>query len=103
MSLNDKGPANGVTPPAAGTAWPALVRRLAVWCLFLLVLYLTRDFFFVAFMTFLFCYLTLALVGWGMKKLSPDRDRLWLRRLLTVGVFAVGPLVLLAGGLVLGP
>jgi predicted PurR-regulated permease PerM len=83
--------------------WPLLAKRLATWALFLLVLYLARDFFFVAFMTFLFSYLTLAIVGWGMRRLSPDRERLGLRRLLTLGVFILVPLILLGVGLVVGP
>jgi predicted PurR-regulated permease PerM len=80
-----------------------LLNRIAIWGLFLLVLYLARDFFFTAFMTFLFCYLTLAVVGRLMKRLSPDRERPWLRRLLTVGVFVLVPLLLLGLGVLVGP
>lgn len=78
--------------PAASDllTWPLLVRKLAIWGGFFALLYVTRDFFFTGFMTFMFSYLTLAIVGWGMRMLSPGRDRRWLRRLLTMGVFAVG-------------
>src|SRR5262245_40775134 len=55
------------------------------------------------FMTFLFSYLTLTLVGWGMKRLSPKQDRPGLRRLLTVGVFLAIPLAVVAIGVVVGP
>jgi predicted PurR-regulated permease PerM len=92
-------PDNRQAPPA----WLILLRRLAVWSLFVAVVYLARDFFFAAFMTFLFSYITVALVGWGMKRLSPDRERPGLRRLLTVAVFVLGPLVLLGVGLLVGP
>ena len=83
--------------------WPVVLKRLGIWALFLAVLYLARDFFFAAFMTFLFSYFTLALVGWGMKRLSPDRERPGLRRLLTLAVFVLGPLVLLGVGVLVGP
>jgi predicted PurR-regulated permease PerM len=83
--------------------WSLVLKRVAIWALCLAVLYLARDFFFAAFMTFLFSYFTLALVGWGMKRLSPDRERPALRRLLTAAVFVLGPLVLLAVGIFVGP
>ena len=84
-------------------AWLVLLKRLGIWGLFLLVMYLARDFFFTAFMTFLFSYLTLAVVGWGMRRLSPDQERPGLRRLLTVGVFVLVPLILLVIGVLLAP
>ncbi len=84
---------------AALSAW----KKLAIWAGFLALVYLARDFFFTAFMTFLFSYLTLAVVGWGMRRLSPGRDRPGLRRLLTVGFFVVVPLLLLGVGVVLAP
>src|SRR5262245_43446024 len=89
--------------PVTGRPARFLVQKLAIWALFLLLLYLTRAFFFTAFMTFLFCYLTLALVGWGMARLSPDQERPWLRRLLTVAVFVLVPLGLVGLGAVIGP
>jgi predicted PurR-regulated permease PerM len=79
------------------------LKRLAIWALFVAVVYLARDFFFAAFMTFLFSYIAVALVGWGMRRLSPDRERPGLRRLLTVAVFVLGPLILLGGGFLVGP
>jgi predicted PurR-regulated permease PerM len=80
-----------------------LLKRLYIWALFLVLLYLARDFFFMAFMTFLFSYLTLSVVGWGMRRLSPGRDRPALRRLLTVGVFVLAPLALFGVGALIGP
>jgi predicted PurR-regulated permease PerM len=81
-----------------------LVKKLAIWGAFLAVLYLARHFFFIAFMTFLFCWLTLAVVGWGMRRLARGQERPGLRRLLTVGVFILVPLVLAGvGGLVAPP
>ena len=76
--------------------WQATLRKTAIWAGLLLVLYLARDFFFVAFATFLFSYLTLSLVSWGMGKLPPDRQRGRARVLLTIGVF-VAALLLLFG------
>src|SRR5271165_6592747 len=90
-------------PEGAQRGWPLLLKKLLIWALFLVLLYLARDFFFTAFMTFLFCYMTLSVVGWGMKRLSPNQDRQWLRRLLTVGVFLLAPLVLFGVGMLIGP
>jgi predicted PurR-regulated permease PerM len=88
------------TPSGQGSpAWLRTLRKLAIWAGFLLFLYLTRDFFFAGFMTFIFSYLTLACVAWGMNKLSPDRERPWLRRLLTLAVFLLAPLLLLGLGM----
>jgi predicted PurR-regulated permease PerM len=88
---------------AADLAWNKLLRKLAIWGGFLLVMYIARDFFFAAFMTFLICYYTLALVGWGMSLLSPDRERPWLRRLLTIGIFVLVPVILLGAGIMVSP
>jgi predicted PurR-regulated permease PerM len=96
-------------PPPAGpakqgpTALPVLLKKLGIWVLFLALLYLARDFFFTAFMTFLFCYLSLGVVGLVMKRLSPDRERPGLRRLLTVGFFILVPLLLIGVGILVGP
>jgi predicted PurR-regulated permease PerM len=92
-----------VQPPASQSSWGILAHRLAIWVLILGVLYLTRDFFFTAFMTFLFCYLTLMVVNAAMARLSPKQELPWLRRLLTVGVFLLVPLILFAVIRVIGP
>jgi predicted PurR-regulated permease PerM len=76
---------------------------LLIWSLFLFGLYLVRDFFFTAFLTFVFCYLILSVVGWAMTRLSPDRDRPWLRRVLVLSLFVVAPLVLVVVGILVGP
>jgi predicted PurR-regulated permease PerM len=93
---------NAPSPSTAGNLqpppWQLVVRRLVIWGLFLLLVYVTRDFFFIAFMTFMFSYLALAVVGWGLKKWAPGGDRPRTRRLLTLGIFVLGPLVLLAVG-----
>lgn len=78
-------------------------KKLAIWAGFLALVYLARDFFFTAFMTFLFCYLTLAMVNLAMGWLSPTRERPGLRRLLTVSVFVLTPLLLLGVGVILAP
>src|SRR5262245_2999233 len=91
------------TNPTASFTWLTLLKRLGIWGLFLLAIYLARDFFFTAFMTFLFSYLTLTLVGFGMRRLSPGQERPGLRRLLTVGVFLLGSLILLGFGILVAP
>jgi predicted PurR-regulated permease PerM len=83
--------------------WSVILRKLAIWALFLLILYLARDFFFTAFMTFMFSYVILALVGWSMKRLAGDQERPGLRRLLTLAMFVLIPLALAGVGFLLAP
>src|SRR5262249_28880576 len=59
--------------------------------------------FFTGFMTFMFCYLTLSLVGWGMNALSPARDHPSLRKLLTLVVFLLALLMLGVTGSLIAP
>src|SRR5262249_25736686 len=54
METSDNLPPPAAPDDAGRPPWPVLLRRLVIWGLFLLLVYLTRDFFFVAFMTFLF-------------------------------------------------
>jgi predicted PurR-regulated permease PerM len=90
-------------PPAEPFSWVVFAQRLAFWGLILGVLYLTRDFFFTAFMTFLFSYLTLMVVNAVMARLSPGKELPWLRLVLTLGVFVLVPLILFAVFRVIGP
>jgi predicted PurR-regulated permease PerM len=80
-----------------------LGKRLAIWAGFFLLLYLARDFFFAGFMTYLFSYAVLSLVDRWMRRLSPDRPRAWLRRLLTLGLLIAGPLSLVGVGFLVAP
>jgi predicted PurR-regulated permease PerM len=98
----DEKPLEGPARPKELT-WPRVLKILAIWALFLAGVYLARDFFFTAFMTFLFSYLALALVGLAMKRLARGRDRPGLRRLLTVAVFVLVPLVLVGVGTLVAP
>jgi predicted PurR-regulated permease PerM len=98
------------TPNKGHLPAPELLKKLAIWVLFILFLYLTRDFFFTGFMTFLFSYLALGLVGWGMRRLAGGRiddasheEKAGLRRLMTVGVFVLVPLVILGLGILIAP
>jgi predicted PurR-regulated permease PerM len=105
MSTADNSPLVHSSPGPHTIARPAwtVLKKLAFWTVFLAILYLIREFFFTAFMTFLFSYLTLAVVGRGMKRLSPDRDRPGLRRLLVLAVFVLVPLGLLGLGILVAP
>lgn len=89
------------TQPRTGglSAW----KRLAIWAAFIGLIYVARDFFFLAFMTFMFCYLALTLVGWIMHRMSPGVDRPGLRRLVTLAIFVLAPLVLLGIGALVAP
>src|SRR5262245_3345899 len=92
-----------VAAAAPVAPWTAALWKTAIWGAFFVVLYLARDFFFVAFMTFVFCYVALGTVGWAMQRFSPDSERIWLRRLLTVAMFLLMPLVLIGMGRLLAP
>jgi hypothetical protein len=93
------------TPPVVGTPspWTRLSKRLVIWGCFFLLLYLIRDFMFVAFMTFIISYIALHAVDFGLRRLSPARERIWLRRLLTLTVFILGPLLLVVAGIIVLP
>src|ERR1700751_4299357 len=103
MSMTEKQPSAGPADATGPSAWAVRLKKLAIWALFLAVLYLARDFFFTAFMTFMFSYLTLALVGLGMRRLSPGRERPGLRPLLTGALFVLVPVAVLGIGLLVGP
>lgn len=93
------------TPLVVGTPspWTRLSKRLVIWGCFFLVLYLIRDFMFVAFMTFIISYIALHAVDFGLRRLSPARERIWLRRLLTLTVFILGPFLLVVAGIIVLP
>ena len=61
--------------------------KLTIWAVFLLLVYSLRSFFFIVFMTFIIAYTMRGLVDWLAKKISPDAEKAWLHRLLTVGCF----------------
>ena len=101
-------PQPSVTEPAPAMApsamkWTVVARKATVWALFLFLLYLAADFFFTAFMTFMFSYASLALVELGMKLLSSGVERRWVRVLLTLAVFVVLPMLLAGLGLLVAP
>jgi predicted PurR-regulated permease PerM len=89
-------------PEQPGGRFPIL-RRAALWAGFFALLYIAREFFFVAFLTFLLCHLTLSVVAWGLGKLPEGWRGGWTRVLLTLGVFVACPLILLGLGTLLAP
>src|ERR1700757_2581905 len=95
MSAVDKASADGVGEPSTVGAVGETITRIVVWAAFLAIIYAIRDFFFIAFFTFLFSYLDLTIVGWVMGRMRPDRDRPAVRRLVTVGVFVFAPVLFL--------
>lgn len=91
------------SPPPPSWSWPVVIKRLVIWSAFLVVLRVTRDFFFIGFMTFLFSYLALTTLGWALNRLAPNRDLPLLRRLLTIAIFLLAPFALLVFGSIIGP
>lgn len=78
-------------------------KRFLIWAAFLFLVCLARDFFFLAFMTFMFSYLALSAIGWGMRRFAPNADRPGLRRLVTLAVFVLIPLILSVVGFFVMP
>jgi predicted PurR-regulated permease PerM len=80
-----------------------LLKKIIIWGLFFTLIYLARDFFFLAFMTFIFSYLALNLVNLLIKLLWPNSDLPGRRRFLTIGIFLCLPAFLLAVGFFVMP
>jgi len=80
-----------------------VIKKLVIWGLFFAIIYLARDFFFLAFMTFLFSYIALNLIHWTMNRFWPGRELPGVRRLVTLGVFLCLPVILLAVGIFVMP
>ena len=78
-------------------------QRWLIWALFIFVVYELRDFFFVAFITFLLCYLVRYVVEALSKRFSPGRQRVWLDRTLTLATFAVMAGMLVGAAWWIGP
>ncbi|QDU88010.1 hypothetical protein Pla175_13790 [Pirellulimonas nuda] len=89
--------------PRVSPSWGRIAKRALIWALFLLLIYATRDFFAIAFMTFLFSYLALSIVDRCVARLAPGSQSAGLRRLLTLAVFLVGPTLLLVVGALVMP
>ena len=68
--------------------------KITMWAVFLLLVFSLRSFFFIVFMTFIIAYSMKGLVDWLAKLISPDEEKAWLYRLLTIVSF----LALIGGG-----
>ena len=80
-----------------------VLKKLVIWGLFFAVVYLARDFFFLAFMTFLFSYMALTVIHWTMNRFWPGKNLPGIRRLITLGVFLCLPVILLIVGIFVMP
>ena len=106
MSTNDKGASSPEGPlPAGPQASMGLLKKLGVWCLFLAVssTWPGTSSLHGFHVMFIFCYPTLAVVDFVMARLSPGKERLRLRSLVTVAVFVLVPMILLGVGTLLAP
>ena len=77
--------------------------KLAIWGLFLLVVYTLRDFFFIIFMTFIISYIMRGLVVKTRSLFFQNREVPWLERSLTIIFFALALLGSYGVGSYLGP
>lgn len=103
MSTNQEvQPLGEVSNPSSAHTLNVL-KKLAIWGLFFLAIYLTRDFFFLAFMTFLFSYMALALADSIGRRLKLSSENPRSRRLLILGIFIFIPLILFAIGALVMP
>src|SRR6478736_2806407 len=101
-TTNDAATPSG-TNQSVSPVWLVVLKRAAIWGVFLGLMYLTRDFFFLIFMTFMFSYIALAAVGGIMKRLSPGRDRHAIRSMVTLAVFMTTLLVMVGLGALIMP
>lgn len=88
------------------TEWLLRARwqRWLIWGLFALVVYQMRSFFFIAFITFLLCYLVRTIVESLSHRFSPaDHQRVWLDRGLTLATFLAMSGTLVGAALWIGP
>lgn len=90
-------------PAHPGTPRALLLKRAAIWAAFFVIVYLARNFFFTAFMTFVSSYTILSVVSAAMRRISPDHDRSILRKLITIGVFLLLLLATIGVGMVIAP
>ncbi len=95
MSTTDSSPLPSDPSNPKPVNWQLITHRFVIWGMFLGVLYLARDFFFVAFMTFLFSYLTLNVVDALLARLPKKKQNPRIRKLLTGAVFIVVPTIVL--------
>ena len=58
-----------------------------IWAVFLVLLYLLREFFLIGFLTFLICFIVRGLVGFLMRRISPNRESRSLELILTLSIF----------------
>lgn len=78
-------------------------QRWVAWTVFLFLVYELRDFFFLAFVTFLLCFLVRSVVRTLSNRLSPGRPRIWLDRVLTLATFLFVLAIMIVAGAWFGP
>ncbi|MBN1442963.1 MAG: AI-2E family transporter [Planctomycetes bacterium] len=77
--------------------------KLTIWGLFLLAVYILRDFFFIIFMTFIVSYIMRGVIVRVVRLVSARGEVPWLERVLAVVCFALLLLGLYGSGKYLGP
>ena len=58
-----------------------------IWSVFLVLLYVLREFFLIGFLTFLICFIVRGLVGFLMRRIAPNRESRLLELILTLAIF----------------
>ena len=94
---------NDTTPPFGERLRKLNWEKLLIWAAFLVLLYSMRQLFFVAFFTFVFCYVIRSVVVAIRKSLFGDRQSLWLDRGITLGVLATAAVALIATAAIVFP
>ncbi len=62
-------------------------RAPLIWAVFLVLLYLLREFFLIGFLTFLTCFIVRGLVGFLMRRIAPHRESRSMELVLTLAIF----------------
>ena len=87
---------NETTPPFGDRLRRLNWEKLLIWAGVITLLYSMRQLFFVAFFTFVFCYVIRSAVVAIRKSVFRDKQSLWLDRGITLGVLATAAVALIA-------
>jgi hypothetical protein len=87
VTAGGRTPGNGGSPAGFFSWFPW--EKITIWGLFLLAVYALRHFFFTIFMTFMLTYIMTNVVRRFMRILSPETERAWLQRVVSVFSFVL--------------
>ena len=78
---------NSPLPNQVSSNWRNWWYKPLIWAVFLVLLYLLREFFLIGFLTFLICFIVRGLVGFLMRRIAPNRESRSMELILTLAIF----------------